>query len=577
MYDRCITDLRSQLDHDGDAESSVGSSGGAVLAVRPVIRQPRALTRAEEAKSPTPTRTDSEVKTSAEPESIKEAASFPAEGQSPRKVVHADASSNASSIATDIRTEAEESPEANEEIKEQEADSLADLEKSAADSDDLSTDPSSAVQDYAAEASDSGRADPFNQTMIIKSDSQVKDELAEEISKSILEELVEETITITTEHVLKSRSPTKSGGANATSPSATDVLQRVSVILSAGSDQKSDRSQLYLTTTFDVSSSPDEVKSPDGSPVTTKASRGPSFDVNSAEGRSALESKLSELQVENDEWMDDDLQSVPVSAEGAESDENRDRVIQEAEALEREQKRIEQEIQKLSSSGSLLYLQREIPNKPPPPYTPPGQALTWQKIRPAPVEIQRVAPKTKEEVVRYCRRFTDYLLDHIDNPTVSFPEGLYAVEYQVPDQPPECQINCRAFMTLLADLCRLFVSELSQRATFIPGSSPAVSAGRPIRSRGELADKVEEAVLIQFNYRPRLRREGQLAKWSQKKRDRVDEILVKELQTEEKLWTDFSAEEAQVKRQTADAILDMLLEETVQLYKQILHSKRTVS
>lgn len=85
-------------------------------------------------------------------------------------------------------------------------------------------------------------------------------------------------------------------------------------------------------------------------------------------------------------------------------------------------------------------------------------------------------------------------------------------------------------------------------------------------------DAVEELVLVQLNYRPRLQRENQLAKWSQRKRDRVDEILVKELQAEEKLWTNFEAEEAEVKCETADAILEMLLHETAALLNKFIRN-----
>lgn len=91
-----------------------------------------------------------------------------------------------------------------------------------------------------------------------------------------------------------------------------------------------------------------------------------------------------------------------------------------------------------------------------------------------------------------------------------------------------------------------------------------------MKSPQELIDGVEELVLMQFNFRPRLQRENQLSKWSQRKRDRVDEILVRELQAEEKLWTDFTIEEAQVKCKTADAILEMLLHETAALLNQLV-------
>ncbi len=558
VYDRCITDLRTQLDRDPDVEA--GGSSSAVLAVRPVIRQPRALTRADDAKSPTSSiRNESGGAELLDTTRSLEGSMLegpPSASQSPRKVDATGSSSTSSSIATDIRTEDDLSAA---------ADQLTD---------------GAVEKENAAEISDSTRtSDPFNQTMIIKSDSQVKDELAEEISRSILDSLVDETVNLATDLAIKNRTASKASSSN--------VMQRVSALLSAGSDaQKGDRSQLYLTTTFDLSS-PDEARSP-AAPATATAESSASAlpsDVTSTEGRSALESKLNELQIEN-EWIDDDLETVPIHPD-VESEENRLKVLQEAEALEKEQKRIEQEIQRLSA-GSVLYLQREIPNKPPPPYTPPGQALSWPqqqqqqqllKIRPTSApEIHRVVPKSKDEVSRYCRRFANFVLDNNTSADPVFPEELYAVDFPVKDQPAEYQTNRRAFMMLLGDLSRTFVLELIQRATFLPNwRAGGEGSGRPIRTREELVDSVENSVLVQFNYRPRLRREGQLAKWSQKKRDRVDEILVKELQTEEKLWTDFSKEEAEVKRQTADAILELLLEETVQVYKRILQASKRAS
>ncbi|KAI9563326.1 hypothetical protein GHT06_010784 [Daphnia sinensis] len=566
VYDRCITDLRSQL----DADAETGATANAVLAVRPVIRQPRALIRADEAKSPTSARSESEAKIS-ESESAK---SLEADGHVPPAEQKEEHSSGTSSISTQVHTEADESMgqlSDHESIKEPELVDDKDMavlpviesaesEKSLSE---LSTDPS-ATQENQAEISDSARADVFNQTMIIKSDVQVKEELAEDISKFVLDQLIEETITLTHCCISKKKKKAEIPTSN---KSSADVLQRISALLSTGTDApKGNRSQLYLTTTFDIFS-PDDVHSPVAHPAGSPS--GPPCDVSSAEGRDALESKLNELRIEN-EWIDDDLQPVP--SDSAVPDENRDKVIQEAEALEREQKRIEQEIQRLSS-GSVLYL-REIPNKPPPPYTPPGQALSWQKIRsPAVAENKQIIPKSKEDVARYCRRFTEYLLDHDSEPDVHIPDELLTSDHpSQADQPAECQANCRAFLTLLADLSRLHLSELIKQATFL--ANQKCMSGRPIRSRTELVKAVESAVLVQMNYQPRLLRESQLARWSQKKRDRVDEILVRELQMEEKLWTDFSSEEVQVKHQTADAILDMLLDETACICNQIMQTAK---
>ncbi|XP_059353020.1 uncharacterized protein LOC130688904 [Daphnia carinata] len=561
VYDRCITDLRTQLDTDAET----GATANAVVAVRPVIRQPRALIRADEAKSPTSARSESES-----------AKSLEADGQIAALVEQKEEHSSAtSSISTQVHTEADESIgqlSDHESIKEPELVDDKDvavlpvIESAASEKSvsEMSNDPSATLENQ-AETSDYARADVFNQTMIIKSDVQVKEELAEDISKFILDQLTEDTIAVTHCCVLKKKK--KQADVPASSKSSADVLQRVSALLSTGTDApKGNRSQLYLTTTFDIFS-PDDIHSPVAHPAGSP-SGGPPCDVSSAEGRDALESKLNELRIEN-EWIDDDLQ--PVASDSV-PDENRDKVIQEAEALEREQKRIEQEIQRLSA-GSVLYL-REIPNKPPPPYTPPGQALSWQKIRsPAVAENKQIIPKSKEDVARYCRRFTEYLLDHDTEPDVNIPDELLTSDHPLQaDQPAECQVNCRAFLSLLADLSRLHLTELRKRATFMLNEK--FMGGRPIRSRTELVEAVESAVLVQMNYQPRLLRENQLARWSQKKRDRVDEILVRELQVEEKLWTDFSSEEVQVKHQTADAILDMLLDETAYICNQIMQTAK---
>ena len=189
VYDRCITDLRTQLDRDVDTDCA-GTTTSAVVAVRPVIRQPRALIRADEPpKSPTSSaRSDTEAK--GEHESIKSVSEIDDElsSHSPRKVaevpysapiavvfpVATAPSSASSSIATDIQSEADESGErvvasiAESSANESAAAAAAETEKSLSE---LSTDPSS-VHDI-VDPHDSGRTDSFNQTMIIKSDSQV--------------------------------------------------------------------------------------------------------------------------------------------------------------------------------------------------------------------------------------------------------------------------------------------------------------------------------------------------------------------------------------------------------------------
>lgn len=66
-----------------------------------------------------------------------------------------------------------------------------------------------------------------------------------------------------------------------------------------------------------------------------------------------------------------------------------------------------------------------------------------------------------------------------------------------------------------------------------------------------------------FGYEPRIVRENMIMKWSRKKRDQVDEILIRECQDEEQEWVDFTLEENSVKNQLADSIIDKVLEDAV--------------
>ena len=57
------------------------------------------------------------------------------------------------------------------------------------------------------------------------------------------------------------------------------------------------------------------------------------------------------------------------------------------------------------------------------------------------------------------------------------------------------------------------------------------------------------------------------------KKDNVDAILIEELRQEEPLWTDYEEDEATVKFQVADAILNMLLEDTARVFNAIQAKK----
>ena len=684
MYDRCISELRTQLDRDPEVDGAPTGPAVAMVAVRPLIRQPRAAIRADETKSPTSSsqKSESEARTESEPirksgsgvESppplpLDSAALLSPPSSSPHRKLEEQfgfLKSPISSVSTDIlpdseaksdatltptheRSESEYQPpelidiniqtdvrnlssseislpiessvpvapvehkisdvtvtippkvdlqlsegDAGTEIEDdasvaESIHSVSRLELAVSQGSERTTSEVSLDKfmendaDVAVSDIQGSGTDNLNQTMIVKNDSQLEEELAEEISKAILEELLNETIEIATNMLVTKKEASPQVEKPGTS--TNNVLERVSAILSAsssgscGHQSMEHPSQLYMTTTFDIFSSPED-KSPANE---TSSSAADEYlpaaahrqfrsdqsaetsplpcDVTSPEGRSALEFKLNELR---DEWMDDDLQATPVTAETA---------LQEAEELERKQQRIEQEIASLSQ-----YMQREIPNKPPPPYTPPGQSLSWKKAGSSPPAVSvptvpqiKGVPRTREFITRQCRRFAEFLLERnfVGIDSIAFPEELFDSDGLNTDQPPEAQISYQAYLTMLSDLTRSTVRDLKDLATFLPGfQRSSIKGGRLIQSRSEFLERVEHVVQVELNFKPRFLKENQLTKWSQKKRDRVDEILIKELQMEEKLWTNFSQEEVQVKHQTADAIWELLMNETVALCKR---------
>ena len=64
-------------------------------------------------------------------------------------------------------------------------------------------------------------------------------------------------------------------------------------------------------------------------------------------------------------------------------------------------------------------------------------------------------------------------------------------------------------------------------------------------------------------------RENLLVSWAGKKRDRVDEILVRELQEEEALWTNYNEDEVLVKDQMTEQMLDFLISDTAMVFANI--------
>jgi hypothetical protein len=88
-----------------------------------------------------------------------------------------------------------------------------------------------------------------------------------------------------------------------------------------------------------------------------------------------------------------------------------------------------------------------------------------------------------------------------------------------------------------------------------------------------LQDMVLKQVLVLFGFAPKAYKEKFVIRWSRKKRDYVDEILMKESHEEESAWTSYDEDEVTVKNEITLGILDSLLVETVQVILGIRKTK----
>ena len=89
------------------------------------------------------------------------------------------------------------------------------------------------------------------------------------------------------------------------------------------------------------------------------------------------------------------------------------------------------------------------------------------------------------------------------------------------------------------------------------------------RTEGGLAVSVRTELNILMGFDKRAKKENLIVRWSpQKRRDRVDQILVRELHAEEESWTDFTRDETQVKDALANSLLEILIIDTVTALKK---------
>ncbi|XP_049786225.1 centrosome-associated protein 350-like [Schistocerca cancellata] len=230
----------------------------------------------------------------------------------------------------------------------------------------------------------------------------------------------------------------------------------------------------------------------------------------------------------------------------------------EAEQLRLQQLHIEQEIRRLEEQQhqqQALVLVREIPDKPPPPYTPRGTTLLSSSVLCPPPAIGASAPRHR--LIELVAEATPLLISTGTLPVL----------------PPE------DFCTGYNPSIRKFIFDLSSSLV-----NEAVSVPCPDDEYGEetprqqmTVKRSQEAVRAHVTRRAtalldgsagagsgsagKLRRLAVGPRW--RRRDHVDELLVREARDEEPGWIDYRRDEAQLRNETACALLHDLLDDTV--------------
>ncbi|XP_039286056.1 uncharacterized protein LOC111054655 isoform X2 [Nilaparvata lugens] len=229
----------------------------------------------------------------------------------------------------------------------------------------------------------------------------------------------------------------------------------------------------------------------------------------------------------------------------------------EARQLQLQRLQIEQEIKQLQQVQDQIpsyYFLREIPNKPPPPYTPPGQARAKLAADQIPTE--------RHEILEIVNNLTEYIYTQHsqgkDIHTLTPPKNLIAGE----------DSSQGVYKRFLFDLTKQIVFE--NKYKFEEEDSRSLLPWEKIdykqrcvvaRSLDELKAVTSRRVKVLYGFEPQVNRENLIVQWS-KKHNKIDKFLVNELQEEECEWTDFSKQELLLKNKVTADLLDQLIGET---------------
>lgn len=237
------------------------------------------------------------------------------------------------------------------------------------------------------------------------------------------------------------------------------------------------------------------------------------------------------------------------------------------------------QIKKLEAEEVSYYV-REIPNKPPPPYTPPEDGRLSTSLG-SPSLLTTVIPSNVEELTSFTEKATALIYNaKVDGEDVANLEASPEIYELTKEKSEMVRKDRRIYNTFLFDLCKETVAEIYRAEYEKPGPSwtkpnvktkPTMKIPKTIE---ELTEYVGKEVATLFGFKTKLQRENMVMRWSRKRRDRVDELLAREAQAEEDEWTKFHHDELAVKNGLTVAILDTLVMETANVVKLTYGKKR---
>ncbi|XP_023218716.1 centrosome-associated protein 350-like [Centruroides sculpturatus] len=204
---------------------------------------------------------------------------------------------------------------------------------------------------------------------------------------------------------------------------------------------------------------------------------------------------------------------------------------------------------------------RQIPNKPPPPYIPPS-ALPFSKFEPKKNESFSVIVNDPKEIQDMVTEMALTLKDNIN--IYQFNEE----NAENSDLATESQVLYKQF---LCDLTRDMILNLNSKANEKPApwtKTWKLTQKSFPRDGEQFVNTVVEKTLQLLgikNIATESKKNESVMKLGRKKRDFVDNILIKELREEECSWVNYEQDEIFIKTELSDAIFDILVDDTVSL------------